>query len=146
MTELDNMPLRSSRIVYGPGAWSLRLRAHRSQNTAGGFASAEDTVDDLAGVFSIEAVKVVRARYGSAPMATSPVVGQFALMCIAADNMGKDDFSNLKTFTAPTKTGQRYATYVRQIGDKRWRIGVECYDLPALTSTVGLEVINVTAS
>ena len=61
----------------------------------------------------------------------------------AADNLGRNDFSNLKTFTAPTKTGQRYAAYVRQIGDKRWRIAVECYETVAITSTVGLEVITV---
>jgi hypothetical protein len=143
---LDNQSLRASRIVYGPGAWSLRLRAHRSQNTAGGFASAEYTPEELSGHLAIEAVKVVRARYGAGSMVTTPIVGQFALMCIAADNLGKDDISNLKTFWAPTKAGGRYATYVRQIGDKRWRIGVECFDLVALTSVVGLEVVNVTSS
>ena len=146
MTELDNQSLRSSRIVFGPGAWSLRRRSHRSQNTAGGFASAGSSPEDLAGEWAIEQVKVVRARYGTGGVATSPIVGQFALMCIAADNLGKDDISNLKTFWAPTKAGGRYATYVRQIGDKRWRIGVECYDVVALTSTIGLEVLNVTAS
>jgi len=91
MTELDAQSLRSSRIIYGPGAWSLRRRAHRSQNTAGGFASAQSTPDELAGQFAVEAVKVVRARYGTGGVATSPIISQFALMFIAADNLGKDD-------------------------------------------------------
>jgi hypothetical protein len=146
MTELDAQSLRSSRIIYGPGAWSLRMGSHRSQNTAGGFASAQMSPEELAGQFAIEAVKVVRARYGTGGTATSAIVGNYALACIAADNLGKDDISNVKTFWAPTKAGGRYATYIRQIGDKRWRIGVECYDLTALTSVVGLEVVNVSAS
>ena len=70
-------------------------------------------------------------------------MGQIVIMICAGDNLGRDDFSNVKTFTAPTKTGQRYATYVRQVGDKRWRIAVECYDLVALTSAIGLEVYTV---
>ena len=70
-------------------------------------------------------------------------MGSQVLMCCAGDNLGRNDFSNLKTFTAPTKTGQRYAAYVRQVGDKRWRIAVECYETVAITSTVGLEVVTV---
>ena len=65
------------------------------------------------------------------------------MMFVAADNLGRNDFSNLKTFTAPTKTGQRYAVYVRQIGDKRWRIAVECYETVAITSVIGLEVVTI---
>jgi hypothetical protein len=145
-TELLNQSLQSSRILFGPASWTLRRRAHRAQNTAGGFASADATLDDLAAQFGVEAVKFIRARYGTGGGNTAAIVGSYVLMCIAADNLGRDDFSNLKTFWAPTKAGGRYASYVRQIGDKRWRIGVECYDLVALTSVIGLEVINVSAS
>jgi len=143
MTELDQLALRPSRMIYGPTAWSKRIAAHRAVNTAGGFASAQLTNDELAGQFAIEQVMTVRARYNTGGVATAPIVGAVALAFIAADNLGRDDISNLKTFWAPTKTGQKYASYVRQIGDKRWRVGVECYDQVELTSTVGLEVFNI---
>ena len=91
----------------------------------------------------MEEVQVVRAKYASGAATTASVVGSQVLLFCAADQLSRNDFSNLKTFTAPTKTGQRYAAYVRQVGDKRWRIAVECYETVAITSTVGLEVITV---
>ena len=141
--ELEAQALRSSRIVYGPGAWTKRKRALRSQNTAAGYASADLTLEDLAGDFAVEEVQVVRAKYATGATTTGSIVGSQVLLFCAGDNLGRNDFSNLKTFTAQTKTGQRYAAYVRQVGDKRWRIAVECYETVAITSTVGLEVVTV---
>ena len=71
-----------------------------------------------------------------------PANGQVLFFC-AADRLSRHDFSNLKTFTAPTKTGGRYAAYVQRVAGKRWRIGVECYETVAITSVVGLEVMTV---
>ena len=65
------------------------------------------------------------------------------LLFCAADRLTRNDFSNLKTFTAPAENGGRYAAYVCRAGDRRWRIGVECHETVAITSTVGLEVISV---
>ena len=141
--ELESQTLRASRIVYGPGAWTRRTRALRAQNTPGGYASAKMSLEDLAGEFAVEEVQVVRAKYATGSASTSSIVGSQILLFCAADNLGRNDFSNLKTFTAPTKTGQRYAVYLRQVGDKRWRIAVECYETVAITSTVGLEVVTV---
>ena len=143
MDELEAQSLRSSRILYGPGAWTKRSRALRTQNTAGSFASAKMTLEDLAGEFAVEEVQVARAKYTTGTTTSGNIVGSQVLLFVAGTNLGRNDFSNLKTFTAPTKTGQRYAVYVRQIGDKRWRIAVECYETVAITSTVGLEVITV---
>jgi DNA-binding IclR family transcriptional regulator len=58
--------------------------------------------------------------------------------------LSRDDFSNLKTFTAPARNGQRRAVYVRQVGDKRWRIAVTTGKrLVALTSAIGLETMTI---
>ena len=143
MDELDSQSLRATRVLYGPGAWTKRSRALRTQNTAGSFASAKMTLEDLAGEFAVEEVQVARPRYTTGTTTSGSIVGSQVLLFVAADNLGRNDFSNLKTFTTPTKTGQRYAVYVRQVGDKRWRIAVECYETVAITSTVGLEVITV---
>ena len=120
-----------------------RKRAFRTQNTPAGYASADLTLEDLAGEFAVEEVQVVRAKYATGAASTANIVGSQVLLFCAGDNLGRNDFSNLKTFTAPTKTGQRYAAYVRQVGDKRWRIAVECYETVAITSTVGLEIVTV---
>lgn len=141
--ELEAQSLRSSRIVYGPGAWTKRSRALRTQNNAGSYASAKMSLEDLAGEFAVEEVQVARPKYTTGTTTAGNIVGSQVLMFVAGTNLGRHDFSNLKTFTAPTRTGQRYAVYVRQIGDKRWRIAVECYETVAITSTAGLEVITV---
>ena len=143
MDEIENQSLRATRILYGPGAWTKRSRALRTQNTAGSFASAKMTLEDLAGEFAVEEVQVARPKYTTGTTTAGSIVGSQVMLFIAGENLGRNDFSNLKTFTTPTKTGQRYAVYVRQVGDKRWRIAVECYETVAITSTVGLEVITV---
>ena len=140
LEELDAQPLRASRVIYGPGAWSQRGRALRERKTAGTAAAAAMSPGDLAGEFAVDEVQVVRAH--SAAPSRRATGGQVLLFC-AADGLSRNDFSNLKTFTAPAKTGERYAVYVDQAGDKRWRIGVECYETVAITSTVGLEIITV---
>ena len=141
--ELEAQSLRSSRIVYGPSAWTKRKRAFRTSNTPAGYASADQTLEDLAGEFAVEEVQVVRAKYATGASSASNIVGSQVWLFCAGTGLGRNDFSNLKTFTAPTKTGQRYAAYVRQVGDKRWRIAVECYETVAITSTVGLEIVTV---
>ena len=141
--ELETQSLRSSRLVYGPGAWTKRSRALRTQNTAGSFASAKMSLEDLAGEFAVEEVLVARPKFTTGTTTAGNLVGSQVLMFVAGTNLGRNDFSNLKTFTAPTKSGQRYAAYARQIGDKHWRIAVECYETVAITSTAGLEVISV---
>ena len=69
-------------------------------------------------------------------------VGQVLLFC-GDDGLGRNDFSNLKTFVSPARTGGRYAVYLRRVGGSRWRLGVECYETVAITSTMGLEVVTV---
>ncbi len=122
---LDAQPLRATRIVYGPGAWARRQRA----------SGASLPLERLAGIFGVEEVQVVRAQVGR------PGGSQVLFFC-AADGLSRNDFSHLKTFTAPSRTGGRYAAYVSRAGDKRWRIGVECHETLALTSIAGLGVLE----
>ena len=148
LDEILVAPLKPSGIIYGPSAWSKRMHAYATQTTggaltAGGLAGMQRKLADLPGFFGVGDVELILNRVATGGITTSAMVGQYVLQFISGQNLGKDDFSNMKTFRAPTKTGGPWATYVRQVGDKRWRIAVECYALPALTSVVGLEVINV---
>jgi hypothetical protein len=89
-------------------------------------------------------VQVPRNRYASGAGVTSQIMSSIVLLFTAMSGMSRDDFSNLKTFTAPARNGQRRAVWVRQVGDKRWRIAVSTGKrLVALTSAIGLETITV---
>ena len=135
--ELDAQTLRASRVLYGPGAWAVR--AHCS----GDDASMRKSPEELAGEFAVEEVRVIRAEDAADTAGIPCRAGRQVLLFCAADHLGRNDFSNLKTFTAPAKTGERYAAYLRRIGGKRWRVAVECYETVAITSTVGLGVVTV---
>ena len=114
MEELDAQSLRASRIMYDPRAWAQRGRALRERETDGESASATMSPETLAREFAVEEVQVVRANSAPGlPTAQRPAGGQVLLFC-AADALSRNDFSNLKTFTAPAKTGERYAAYVSQ--------------------------------
>ena len=141
--ELETQTLRATRVWYGPDAWTRRARAWRAWNTPGGDASAQRPPEDLAGEFAVEEVRAVRARELPGPAGQEGAgVGQVLLFC-GDDGLGRNDFSNLKTFVSPARTGGRYAVYLRRVGGSRWRLGVECYETVAITSTMGLEVVTV---
>lgn len=143
MTILDSTAVRPNTILFGPGAWTKRALAHRAQNSAGGFASASMTPEQLAGFYGIADVQVPRHKYATSGTATSNVLGSYVLQFSSMPGMSRDDFSNMKTFVAPAKGGAR-AVYVRQIGDKRWRIAVSTGKrLVALTSTAGAELMTI---
>lgn len=149
LTELENMMIRATDMIMGPGAMTKRRMAHRAQNTAGGFASASFSDEEIASYLSLNSVSTVRARYATSASVTSPIIGSLVLLFVAMQGMSRFDYSNLKTFTAPARNPQgasigKRAVYVRQVGDKRWRIAVDAgRELTAVTSAIGAECITV---
>ena len=127
-------------MLYGPGAWTCRARAWQAWNTPAGDASAALPLEALAGELAVEEVRVVRTE---GTIEVSGATGNEVLLFCAAADLGCNDFSNLKTFTSPTAMGQRYAVYRQRVGDRRWRIALECFETVAITSTAGLEVVTV---
>jgi hypothetical protein len=143
ITEIDAMMIKPNNIWYGPGAAVKRLRSLRAQNLMGQATSSTLTMEQLGGLFNAN-VQVPQNRYASAAGVTSTVFGSVVMLFTAMSGMSRDDFSNLKTFVAPARNGQRRAVWVRQVGDKRWRIAVSTGKrLVALTSAIGLETITV---
>lgn len=144
MTLVDTTTVRPNTVMFGPGAWTKRALAHRAQTSAGGFGSSMLTTEQLAGLYGVNDVVIPRQKYATSGTALSNVVGSYVLLYTAMKGMSRDDFSNLKTFTAPVKGHGDRAVYVRQIGDKRWRVAVSIGKrLVALTSTAGAELITV---
>lgn len=166
MDELDNLPIRPSDIIYGTGAWSKRSRTFRGQATAGAFggvrtaglapavagnalAASRDSAEELAGIFGVNSVRVSRHRKAATSSTIADIIGSLVFMFVSQASPSRFDFTNLKTFRAPalSPTGApigKRAVYVRQVGDKRWRIAVSVgSELVALTSSIGAEVITV---
>jgi transposase len=144
-TEINAMQIPPNNVWYGPGAWVKRLLALRTPGAANQAIAISSTLttEALGGILNAT-VQVPRNRYASGAGVTSQIFGSVVLMFTAFSGMSRDDFSNLKTFTAPARNGQRRAVYVRQVGDKRWRIAVTTGKrLVALTSAIGLETITV---
>lgn len=166
MDELDNLPIRSTDIFYGTSSWSKRSRTYRGQATAGAFggvrtaglapgvvgnalAASRDTAEELAGILGVNSVRVSRHRKAATTSTLSDIIGSLVIMFVSMGSPSRFDYTNLKTFRAPALNPQgapigSRAVYVRQIGDKRWRIAVSFgSELVALTSAIGGEVITV---
>lgn len=166
MDELDNLPIRPNNAIYGAAAWSKRSRTFRGQATSGAFggvrtaglapgaagnaaAASRDSADDLAGILGLDNLRISRHRYATGASSLTDIVGNLVMLFSSMANPSRFDYTNLKTFRAPAlgpqgnPIGQR-AVYVRQIGDRRWRIAVGFgSELVAVTSSIGAECITI---
>lgn len=142
-TIIDGMTVKPSNLIYGPGAWTKRVGSLRAQNLAGQAQSALLTPEQLGSLFNAD-VQIPRNRFATGASTTSDVIGGYVLLFSSMSGMSRDDFSNLKTFVAPVKGHGKRAVWIRQVGDKRWRIAVSTGKrLVALTSAIGAELITV---
>lgn len=63
VTATDISGVRPNRVGYSDTAWTKRALAHRAQNSAGGFASAALTPQQVAGILGVDEVLVSKSRY-----------------------------------------------------------------------------------
>lgn len=143
--------IRPNRILYGATAWNTRYLSHRAQDTAGGYASAGLSPEQLASQLMVDGVQVSQARYSSKPSATSvsEVVSTKVLMFAAEAGADREDPSNIKRFIGNVSGeagGGRVGVYLYKAGDKKWRLAVEHYELIAITSTLGIRQFTIAAS
>lgn len=134
--------IRMNRVGYSDTTWSKRMLSHRAQNSAGGFASAGMTPDQLAGLLAVDKVGVSRERYSTGG-AKAEIVGDLVLMFYASEGMDAEDPSNIKRFYSLCEGGVEYRVYERQITAKLYEIVVECYELIKITSTLGLRKFTI---
>lgn len=133
----------ANRVGYGHTAWSKRGLALRAQNTAGGYASAGLTPEQLAGVLMVDQVMVSKERYASTASALAEIVSNLVLMFHAIAGATTEDASNIKRFVSPTSQGGDEAVYVWQISPKLMGVAVEHYENTAITSTLGIRKFTV---
>jgi len=132
-----------NRVGYGDTSWAKRALSHRAQNTAGGFASALMTPDQLAQLLGVDQVLVSKERYASSASAKAEIVSNLVLMFNAMSGADVEDPSNIKRFVSPCEGGGDVRVYSRQLTAKLWEIVVEHYELTKITSTLGIRKFTV---
>lgn len=139
----DDAGLRPNRVVFGDVAWNKRLLAHRAQATAGGYASAGLTPDELASFLGLEGVRISRERYQNTALAKAKVVPDLVLAFYATDNLSTEDPSNGKRFWSAVDGGGKFRVYEQQVSSKTVDLTVEHYSRLVVTSTLGLRKLTI---
>lgn len=134
--------VRPNRAGYGSVAWAKRVLAHRAQNSAGGFASASMTPEQIGAFLGVESIATSDARFRGASALTA-MVNNLVLMFQALEGATKDDPSNIKRFVSHVDSGGLGAVYRREVGPKLVELTVEHYSVPVITSTLGIRKATI---
>ena len=140
---VDGAGFRCNRLLFGDVAWNKRAIAHRAQNTAGGFASASLTQEQLAGLLGVQGVKVSRERYTTAAATKGKVTPDIVLEFYAQDNATEDDPSHFKRFWSPVLGGGMFRVYEQQVTAKLYVITVEHYSNLVVAHTIGVRKLTI---
>ena len=141
----DSMGLNPTRVLYGLGAWQARRKAHRAQNTAGGFASSEDTIDEVATAVGVDEGFISRERYSTSSTAKSKIIPDSVIVFLANANQSPEDASNVKRFIANTQGGTPFRTYSQVSANGKFKsITVEHYSNILVTAPLGVQLATIT--
>ena len=143
MSTVDAMGMRANRVLFGDVAWHKRMLAHRAQATAGGYASAALTPDELAGFLGVEAVRISRDRYQSAATTKGKIVPDIVLAFYGLDGATNEDATHAKRFWSAVEGGGKYRVYEHQVNSKLVDLTVEHYSNVLITSSVGLRKLTI---
>lgn len=135
--------LRSNRLGYGDTAWSKRALACRAQNSAGGFASASLTPQQLAGLLGVDQILVSTERYQSTASAKAEILNNLVLMFYALSGAIAEDATNIKRFISPVEGGGQVRVYEQQMTAKLIDLTIEHYSLIKITSTLGIRKFTI---
>lgn len=139
----DSCGMNPTRVLYGIGAWNARRKAHRAQNTAGGFASAQQNIDEVSTSVGVNEGFVSRERYSTSPTAKSRVIPNKVLVYLAEANQSPEDPSNIKRFVSNTQGGTPFRVFRQQLNAKLVQITVEHYSNILPTATLGVQSATI---
>ena len=138
----DALGVDLNRVAFGPTAWSKRFLALRASATAGAFASASLTPDQVGTLLAVDSARVIRQRYRTAKAGSkSAALGSYVFGFFAAANPGKEDPSHGKRFWTPTESGE-YRVYIEEHA-KTIDISVEHYSLIVMPMTTGARMLTI---
>ncbi len=135
--------LRPNRIGFGDTAWDKRGVSHRAQNTAGGYASAGYTQEQLASFLNVDRTHVSRERYQSSASAKTAIANDKVIMFMAEQGIGREDPSNIKRFISAVEGGGDFRVYTQQLSAKLYAVTVEHYSDIVITSTLGIRQFTI---
>ncbi len=139
----DGSGLDPNVVVFGQGAWLKRQACLRVQDKAGHVVSAGLTRDQVANLYGVERVEVIRTRYKTKKGgANSKALADYVVVCSLQTDPGTEDPSNIKRFVTPTDMGSRYAVYVEE-HPKFVDVTVELYSLIASPTSSGAKQLTI---
>ncbi len=135
--------VRPNRLLFGEGAWDLRMTALESQNNAVAFKSSALAKDELANKFMLDSCEVVSSRYQTSS-GKENLLGMNVYAFFAQNGISKDEPSNLKRFYTPTEEGSNFRVYCDEYA-KYTDISVEHYSSIVATSELGVRKLAVSS-
>ncbi len=139
----DNSGIDPNRVLMGKSAWQSRLVALRAKDTAGAFASAGMTPEQLAGFLACDQVYVNTERFQSGSAKQNLVGSNVILGFMAEQGQSKDDPSNIKRFVS-AQDGGPFRVFRQELTSHLIQISVSHYSNIVLTSNLGLRKLTVT--
>jgi hypothetical protein len=138
--------IRPNRVLYGDTAFNLRLKAHRAQASAGGFASAGMTPEQIAAELMVDQILVSKERYQSGASAKTEIVANKVIMFYAQNGVDTEDASHIKRFVTmhPTEQGGgRFRVFEQQLSSKLVLLTVEHYSKIVVTFSTGIRQFTI---
>jgi hypothetical protein len=130
-------------LVYGSTAWTYRQQALRASETAGAFAGAMMTPEQLASVLGVDRIIQAKSRYRTGEGKTKArMLAAYVYGLFLSPNPSREDPSHCKRFVTPLG-GDDYRVY-RQEFVKTIELSVEHYSRLAITNTTGLQRYLIT--
>ena len=126
---------RPTRVYLDETAQSLRQGAFESQATAGAFAGAMRSPQQLAGYLGISGVQVSNALARDSAGTLASVFASKVLLFRSFPGASRTDTSIMKTFVT-NDNGQRFRVHQRQVNEKVWRVAVTYRETTLVTGPV----------
>jgi hypothetical protein len=142
-TSGDTRGIDANRVVFGYGAWNLRLSALGLQANNAASQMYQQTPEQLALFYGVEKVEIAKHRYQNAATTKAQMLGNTVVAFYALDEAVPEDPSDLKRFWTPCENGLKFAVYLVPVGSKFVDLTVECYSKVIGTGTVGVRKLTV---
>ena len=154
----DGAGLGPTRALFSHNAWNLRKRSLRNILVPGGFLNSNMTEQQVAEFLGLDSIYVSKERMTTGTRLNptkTPIVGQVlgnlapntnpVIIYLAESGQTPEDPSNIKRFVSATQGGTPFRVYQAPHGSKFWDITVEHYSLTVATSTLGLQMLQISA-
>ena len=141
----DASGLRPNKVLFGGAAYDLWQDSYEAKSTAGGFANANRTPDEIARALGMPGGgRVSEEVYQSSNTAKTSVVGSLVYLFYAESGIMRDDPSHVKRFTSNTQSNTPFAVYIDEHA-KYTDITVEHYNQIIAVDTIGAKRLSVSA-